>query len=78
MGERDKPMDFNLNENQRLYVETVRRFVKSEILPNILELEKKHEFPGGIIRKAWELGLLNLFPSWKTWSSFSRSCRGRG
>ncbi len=53
-------MDFNLNENQRMYVETVRRFVKSEILPNILEMEKQHEFPGGIIRKAWELGLLNL------------------
>ena len=53
-------MDFNLNENQRMYVETVRRFVKSEILPNILELEKQHEFPGGIIRKAWGLGLLNL------------------
>ena len=60
MGERDKSMDFNLNENQRMYLETVRRFVKSEILPNILEMEKLHEFPGGIIRKAWELGLLNL------------------
>ena len=53
-------MDFNLNEEQQMYVDTVRRFVKSEILPRILEIEKKHAFPYDIIRKAWELGVLNL------------------
>ncbi len=49
-----------MSDHQRMYVETVRRFVKTEILPRILELEGKHAFPGEIIRKAWETGILNL------------------
>ena len=53
-------MDFKLNETQQMYVDTVRRFVKSDILPKVLEIEKEHKFPGEIIRKAWELGILNL------------------
>jgi acyl-CoA dehydrogenase len=53
-------MDFKLNETQQMYVETVRRFVKSDILPKVLEIEKEHKFPGAIIQKAWELGILNL------------------
>jgi acyl-CoA dehydrogenase len=53
-------MDFRLNEEQQMYVDTVRRFVKNEILPNILQIDKSHEFPYGIIGKAWELGILNL------------------
>ncbi|MDD2671470.1 MAG: acyl-CoA dehydrogenase family protein [Syntrophales bacterium] len=53
-------MDFNLNENQQSYVDMVRKFVRNEILPHILELEKKHEFPRRIIKKAWEAGILNL------------------
>jgi acyl-CoA dehydrogenase len=38
----------------------VRKFVKNEITPHILDLEKSHVFPWGIINKAWETGLLNL------------------
>ena len=53
-------MDFKLNDTQQMYVETVRRFVKSDILPKVLEIEKEHKFPGAIIQKAWELGILNL------------------
>jgi len=53
-------MDFRLNEDQQMYVDTVRRFVKNEILPNILQIDRSHEFPYGIISKAWELGILNL------------------
>ena len=53
-------MDFRLNEEQQMYVDTVRRFVKNEILPNILQIDKSHQFPLGIISKAWELGILNL------------------
>jgi acyl-CoA dehydrogenase len=56
-------MDFTLSENQQMYVETVRKFVKSEILPQVMHLDKGHAFPGGLIHKAWELGILNLsFP----------------
>jgi acyl-CoA dehydrogenase len=53
-------MDFRLSEDQQMYVDTVRRFVKNEILPNILQIDKSHQFPYGIIRKAWEIGILNL------------------
>jgi acyl-CoA dehydrogenase len=38
----------------------VRKFVKNEITPHILDLEKGHIFPWDIINKAWETGLLNL------------------
>jgi acyl-CoA dehydrogenase len=53
-------MDLNLNENQIMYVETVRKLVKNEITPHILELEKGHQFPWPIINKAWEMGVVNL------------------
>ena len=53
-------MDFNLTENQQMYMETVRKFVKNEIIPDLMRLEKDHVFPLNIITKAWELGLLNL------------------
>jgi acyl-CoA dehydrogenase len=56
-------MDFTLTETQQMYVDTVRKFVKSEILPQVMALDKQHIFPGGLIHKAWELGILNLsFP----------------
>ena len=53
-------MDFNLTETQQMYVETVRKFVRNEIIPDVMKLEKEHLFPFNIINKAWELGLLNL------------------
>lgn len=53
-------MDFNLSEQQRSYVETVRKFVKAEIIPRVLEMDRRHEFPFTIIRRAWDLGILNL------------------
>ena len=53
-------MDFSLNENQFTYLDTVRKLVKNEITPHILEMEKAHEFPWEIINKAWEMGIINL------------------
>jgi acyl-CoA dehydrogenase len=53
-------MDFSLNENQLSYLDTVRKFVKNEITPNILEMEKSHVFPWDIINRAWKTGLINL------------------
>jgi acyl-CoA dehydrogenase len=53
-------MDFSLNENQLTYLDTVRKLVKNEIIPHILEMEKAHKFPWGIINKAWEMGIINL------------------
>ncbi|MGZ6249235.1 MAG: acyl-CoA dehydrogenase family protein, partial [Syntrophales bacterium] len=53
-------MDFNLTSAQQMYVDTVKRFVRYGIIPQIMELEKKHTFPWEIIQKAWSLGILNL------------------
>jgi len=53
-------MDFSLNESQSSYLETVRKFVRNEITPRILEMEKEHVFPWNVITKAWETGLINL------------------
>ncbi len=53
-------MDFCLSDTQQMYVDTVQRFVKTDILPQIMDLERKHAFPGTLIHKAWEMGILNL------------------
>jgi acyl-CoA dehydrogenase len=53
-------MDFNLTEEQKQYLDTVQRFVGREITPHVMKLEKGHAFPFDIIRKAWDLGILNL------------------
>lgn len=53
-------MDLLLTETQRSLADLVARFVKKEITPNILTREKEHSFPGDIIKKAWELGIINL------------------
>lgn len=53
-------MDFNLTDEQQVYVETVRKFVKNEITPVIMERDRAHAFPFDILKKAWEIGLMNL------------------
>lgn len=53
-------MDMGLSEEQRHYVDAVRKFVKNEIIPNVMKLDKDHTFPKEIIDQAWELGLLNI------------------
>ncbi len=53
-------MDFSLSENQLMYVDTVQKLVKNEISTHILEMEKAHTFPWGIINQAWEMGIINL------------------
>jgi acyl-CoA dehydrogenase len=53
-------MDLSFSENQIMYLETVRKFVKNEITPHLLDMEKAHRFPWPVINKAWETGILNL------------------
>ena len=53
-------MDFNLTDEQKEYLNTVRRFVGRDIIPCSMSLEKGHAFPFDVIRKAWDLGILNL------------------
>jgi acyl-CoA dehydrogenase len=53
-------MDFALTDTQQMYADTVSKFVKNEIIPRVMTMEKDHTFPWDIIRKTWELGILNL------------------
>jgi acyl-CoA dehydrogenase len=53
-------MDFNLTDTQQSYVETVKRFVRNEITPRVMDWEREHLFPWTVIQKAWDLGILNL------------------
>jgi len=53
-------MDFSLTDQQRMYVDTISKFVRSEISPQVMTREKAHGFPWDIIAKIWELGILNL------------------
>ena len=53
-------MDFSLTDQQQMYVETARRFVRNEITPRVMNLERDHVFPIDIIRKIWEMGMMNL------------------
>jgi acyl-CoA dehydrogenase len=60
MQKRISGMDFTLTDTQQMYTETVSRFVKNEIIPRVMSMEKDHVFPWDIIKKAWALGILNL------------------
>lgn len=53
-------MDFQLSDEHRMYLDTVRKFNRQDVLPIVMELERKHAFPHELIQKAWKLGLLNL------------------
>ena len=53
-------MDFKLDDRQQMLVDSVRRFVRAEVLPGILERERKDTFPRDILRKIWDMGIMNL------------------
>lgn len=48
-----------LNETQKEYQELARKFTAEEIIPKAAELDISGEYPWEILKKAWELGLLN-------------------
>ncbi len=58
--ENEERMDFTFTDDQQMYMDTVRKFVRQEVLPKVMEMERDHLFPFDIINKAWGVGLLNL------------------
>jgi acyl-CoA dehydrogenase len=52
-------MDFGLSDEQKILKDAARRFAAEEIAPVAAEYDTSGEFPREIIRKAWELGLVN-------------------
>ncbi|WP_298440557.1 acyl-CoA dehydrogenase family protein [uncultured Ferrimonas sp.] len=54
-------MDFNLNDDQRAFVEMASAFAEAELAPHAAEWDEKHHFPKDVIQKAGELGFLSLY-----------------
>ena len=52
--------DFSLTEEQRIIQESARKFAESEIKPVAGEFDEKSEFPSALIKKAMQLGFINL------------------
>jgi len=53
-------MDFSLTDEQRAFAETVRRWVRADILPQVLTRDKSHRFPWDLVTTAWEMGITNV------------------
>jgi alkylation response protein AidB-like acyl-CoA dehydrogenase len=53
-------MDFELNDEQRMWRETVHEFVTREVKPKAHEVDEKSEFNWSAVRKMGPLGLLGL------------------
>lgn len=51
-------MDFDLNEEQRMIQETIRKFAKEEIAPVASENDKKGHFPRELFKKLADLGFM--------------------
>ncbi|CAG4984967.1 unnamed protein product [Parnassius apollo] len=50
---------FELNDEQRALQDLARKFTKEEIIPVAAQYDKTGEYPWPIVKKAWELGLMN-------------------
>ena len=51
-------MDFELNEEQLMVRDTIRKFAETELAPKAAELDNTREFPWDTVRKMGELGYL--------------------
>jgi len=54
-------LNFDLTDTQRELQATAKKFTREEIIPKAAEYDKSGEFPWDIMKKAWEMGLLNSF-----------------
>ena len=58
-GSKEEPIDFSLSEEQKQLQKLAREFAQHEIAPRAAHHDETGEFPMEIVRKAWELGLMN-------------------
>ncbi|HGY9581888.1 TPA: acyl-CoA dehydrogenase family protein [Vibrio harveyi] len=54
-------MDFELNEDQRMFADTAKQFAAERLAPMAAEWDEKQIFPKDILREAGELGFLSLY-----------------
>ena len=52
-------MDFSLSQEQQQLRELAHEFAKNEIRPASPHHDQTGEFPTEVLKKAWELGLMN-------------------
>ena len=65
-------MDFNLNENQLMIADMIKKFAADHIRPKMMEWDESQEFPVEVFKKLGELGLMGvLVPSEYGGSGFS-------
>jgi acyl-CoA dehydrogenase len=53
-------MDLSLTEEQQALVQTAREFTRKEIIPKAAHFDETGEFPREILKRAWEIGLMNV------------------
>ena len=54
-------MDFNLNEDQKAFVDLAKQFSDAELLPNAAKWDEEHIFPKDVMKRAGELGFCGLY-----------------
>ncbi|EKO3836903.1 acyl-CoA dehydrogenase family protein [Vibrio harveyi] len=54
-------MDFELNEDQRMFADTAQQFAAERLAPMAAEWDEKQIFPKDILREAGDLGFLSLY-----------------
>ncbi|XP_002739489.1 medium-chain specific acyl-CoA dehydrogenase, mitochondrial-like [Saccoglossus kowalevskii] len=52
-------ISFELTDEQKEYQQLARKFAREEMIPKAAEYDRTGEFPVDVIKKAWELGLMN-------------------
>jgi acyl-CoA dehydrogenase len=52
--------EFSLTEEQTSLRDMARKFARAEMLPKAAACDREGRFPEEVLRKAWELGLMNL------------------
>jgi alkylation response protein AidB-like acyl-CoA dehydrogenase len=53
-------MNFQLNENQQMIADMIRKFGKEHIYPKMMEWDESQEFPVEVFKKLGELGLMGV------------------
>ena len=53
-------MHFEINDDQKELLDLAERFTKDEIIPNAAHYDQTGEYPWPVLKKAHELGLMNL------------------
>src|SRR6202045_3256575 len=53
-------MDFSLTDDQRMIRDNVRRFMETEIRPNVRRYDREEKFPAAEIRRLGELGCCGM------------------